>query len=305
MKLTGIHFLLTYQCNFECDHCFVWGSPWQSGTFTLENIRKALNQAQEVGSIEWIYYEGGEPYLYYPILLKAVQEASQRGFRVGIVSNAYWATNKEDAQSWLEPFSGLIQDLTISTDLYHYNQRISHQAQNATAVAKAMDIPMGVITVAQPIGCGSDELKAKKAIGQLPDGESGVMYRGRASEKLVQKASLHPWQQFKECPHEDLHEPGRVHLDPFGNLHICQGISIGNLYQVPLKEICTKYKPEAHPIVKPLLVGGPAELARQYGFKPDERYADACHLCYAARKEMRNRFPQVLVPDQMYGVVEG
>jgi MoaA/NifB/PqqE/SkfB family radical SAM enzyme len=305
MKLTGIHFLLTYQCNFECDHCFVWGSPWQSGTFTLENIRKALNQVQEVGSIEWIYYEGGEPYLYYPILLKAVQEAAQRGFQVGIVSNAYWAINKEDARAWLEPFSGLIQDLTVSTDLYHYSQCISQQAQNVTAVAEAMGIPMGVISVAQPEGCNLRDLQVRTAIGQLPVGESGVMYRGRATEKLVQHASCQPWQQYNECPHEDLREPGRVHLDPFGNLHICQGISIGNLYEIPLKEICAKYNPEAHPIVAPLLAGGPAELARRYGFKPDERYADACHLCYAARKEIRDRFPQVLIPDQMYGVVEG
>ena len=31
MKLTGLHLLLTYQCVLECDHCFVWGSPWQKG----------------------------------------------------------------------------------------------------------------------------------------------------------------------------------------------------------------------------------------------------------------------------------
>ena len=27
MKLSGLHFLLTYRCVYECDHCFVWGSP--------------------------------------------------------------------------------------------------------------------------------------------------------------------------------------------------------------------------------------------------------------------------------------
>ncbi len=38
MKLTGLHLLLTYECNLECDHCFVWGSPWKSDTMTLESI---------------------------------------------------------------------------------------------------------------------------------------------------------------------------------------------------------------------------------------------------------------------------
>jgi molybdenum cofactor biosynthesis enzyme MoaA len=39
MRLTGLHLLLTYQCTLECGHCFTWGSPWQSGTMTLQDIR--------------------------------------------------------------------------------------------------------------------------------------------------------------------------------------------------------------------------------------------------------------------------
>jgi len=50
MKLTGLHFLLTYQCPFECDHCFVWGSPWQSGVMTLADIRNFLQQARDTGN---------------------------------------------------------------------------------------------------------------------------------------------------------------------------------------------------------------------------------------------------------------
>ena len=40
LKLNGLHLLLTYQCTFECDHCFVWGSPWQTGTMTIAMIRQ-------------------------------------------------------------------------------------------------------------------------------------------------------------------------------------------------------------------------------------------------------------------------
>jgi len=31
-------------------------------------------------------------------------------------------------------------------------------------------------------------------------------------------------------------------------------------------------------------------------------YADACHLCYTAREQLRPRFPHLLAPDAMYGV---
>ncbi len=299
MKLSGLHLLFTYQCNLECDHCFVWGSPWQSGTLALRNVRKILQQAQDVGTVKWIYFEGGEPFLYYAVLLKAVQEAASMGFQVGIVSNGYWATDVEDALEWLSPFTELIQDLSISSDLYHWSEKLSKQAQNASAAAEQLGIPLGVISISEP-----EVTNAASAIGQLPEGDSAVMYRGRAVEKLVPKAGRLPWEQVTECPFENLREPGRVHVDPYGNLHICQGISLGNLFNTPLSEICETYDPKSHPITGPLLDGGPVELVRRYALPHGDRYADACHLCCEACRALRERFPEILVPDQMYGVVD-
>jgi hypothetical protein len=298
MNLSGLHLLLTYQCTFECDHCFVWGSPWQSGTMTLRDIRYILGQAVDLGSVEWIYFEGGEPFLYYTTLLKGVQEAAHMGFQVGVVSNSYWATDEEDALTCLEPFVGLVQDLSISSDLYHYSEALSQQAKSASTAAERLGIPIGVISIARV-----EVPDAKAAVGQLPLGESDVMYRGRAVEKLVPGAERRPWQEFSECPYEDLREPGRLHVDPFGNLHICQGILVGNLYRRPLSDICLAYDPEVHPIVGPLLEGGPVALARRYELPHEEMYADACHLCYQARLSLRTRFPETLAPDQVYGLM--
>jgi len=300
MKLSGLHLLLTYQCTLECDHCFVWGSPWQSGTLTLPEIRQILQQARELDTVEWIYFEGGEPFLYYAVLLKAVREAVGLGFRVGVLSNSYWANDVQDALEWLRPFAGLIQEVSISSDVYHWNEKLSRQAQNARAAAEQLGIPVGLLSVAQP-----GDTNVALAVGQLPLGESAVMYRGRAAEKLVAQAARRPWAQFTECPHEDLREPGRVHLDPFGNLHICQGISVGNLFRAPLSEICRTYDADRHPITGPLLEGGPAALVSRYQLPHAESYADACHLCYEARRELRPRFPEILGPDQMYGAPEG
>jgi hypothetical protein len=295
MELSGLHILLTYQCTFECDHCFVWGSPWQQGTLTLAQIRQILSQAKETGSLQKIYFEGGEPFLYYAILLGATQEAVAMGFKVGIVSNAYWANSREDAVAFLRPFRTLIEDLTISSDLYHFSELMSRQAENAIAAAEELTIPIGMICVAQP---GAE---AASSHGQIFD-QAAVMYRGRAISKLVPHAVLQNWELFTVCPHEDLREPGRAHLDPLGNLHICQGISLGNVFDVPLKEICRGYDAGAHPICGPLLTGGPAALVQEYNLPHAEAYADACHLCYEARLSLRERFPEILQPDQMYGI---
>jgi len=79
---------------------------------------------------------------------------------------------------------------------------------------------------------------------------------------------------------------------------------LGNVFHRSLRELCASYEPENHPIVGPLLNGGPAELRRRYGLELGAGAADACHLCYLARCALRDRFPEVLIPGQMYGVVE-
>jgi hypothetical protein len=103
------------------------------------------------------------------------------------------------------------------------------------------------------------------------------------------------------CPYEDLRDPGRLRLDSFGFVHICQGISLGNIQQTSLAEICAAYDPQGHPITGPLLRGGPAELVRQYGLPHANANADACHLCYESRRQLRAQFIRLLAPDSMYG----
>jgi MoaA/NifB/PqqE/SkfB family radical SAM enzyme len=299
MILTGLHLLWTYQCIYECDHCFAWGSPWQTGTMTLRQLADILDQAETLGSIEWIYFEGGEPFLYYGALVRAVREAAGRGFRVGIVTNAYWATDGEDAIECLRPLENLVQDLSISSDLFHSDEKMSLQTRTAREAAEKLGIPAGVITICDPGAVG-----VASAQGALDAGEFEVMYKGRAVETLSSRANKRSWEDFTECPHEDLRDPGRVHVDPMGNAHICQGLAIGNMFQTPLKTICNEYEPEKHPVIGPLLEGGPAELARRHRVPHEETYADACHLCYEVRRALRARFRDILAPDQMYGVMD-
>ena len=300
MNINGLHLLLTYQCNFECDHCFVWSSPDQNGTMTLEIIEEILRQAQDVGTVEWIYFEGGEPFLYYAVLLRGVELASRAGFKVGIVSNAYWATGLDDARASLRPLAGMVQDLSISSDAYHWGSVDDDQTCWARAAAEELGIPLDVISIAPP-----EDTHVACSHGQIAPGESAVVFRGRAAQRLTARADAHPWEQFTECPFEDLREPGRLHLDPLGYVHICQGITLGNFLQQPLSELFDSYDPATHPVTGPLLEAGPAELVRRYGLPCQGSFCDACHLCDTARRALRGRFPEVLAPDQMYGEKKG
>jgi len=293
---SGLHILLTYTCNYECDHCFVWGGPGQEGVFTLEQIAEVLQQARSVDTIEEIFFEGGEPFLYFPILVEAVATASARGFRTGIVSNGYWATEVADARAWLVPLrmAGLNQ-IDVSCDSYHGSDE-GMAAENAQAAARDVGLMTGTIALKEP---GMPRSPAEAVPGVSLAGGS-IMYRGRAVT-LTENLPLQSWQTMNVCPFENLLDPKRVHLDPLGNIHACQGVVIGNIFERGLKEILEEYDPLSDPILSHLIEGGPAELARHYNLEHEEGYVDACHLCYTSRKKLRQQYPSILAPDQMYG----
>lgn len=298
MSLTGLHILLTYKCNYECDHCFVWGSPRQSGVFTLAQLEEVFRQTHEAGTIDQIFFEGGEVFLYYPILVQAVIRAKAWGFWTGIVSNSYWGTSLEDALVWLRPLAEAgLDSISLSSDLFHGDEMETPESRHAVAAAEQLGLAAGTICIDPPTGYRDPTPFEAGA----PVTGGGVMFRGRAVEALVEGMPRRPWQSFTTCPYEDLANPGRVHLDPLGNLHLCQGLVMGNLFERPLKEILQDYQPTAHPVVGPLLEGGPARLAQRFGLAHRPGYVDACHLCYTARQALRVEFPELLGPDQMYG----
>ena len=292
MILKGLHFLLTYQCTQVCDHCFVWGSPDYLETMTSGQVSELLREAKRLGSVEWIWFEGGEPFLYYPIMIKGIAEAKTLGFKVGALSNAYWATNLEDALEWLRPFaeSG-IADLGLSSDYYHGEDSMADRVKNGVLAAGKLGIHVEIMATAQ---------MPQKLLG-LPGNASALMYRGRATRKLLGGAPEKPWVELTKCPYENLASPERVHVDPLGYVHACQGLCIGNAFQRPFSEIIQSYDVNLHPILKQLAEGGPAALVEQFDVSHREAYADACHLCYEARLQLRTRFPEVLAPGQMYG----
>ena len=295
--LKQIHFLLTYTCNYECDHCFLYCSPNAEGTFTLDQIRKVLNDAKNIKTVEWIYFEGGEPFLYYPLMLKGLQLAKAMGFKTGVVTNNYWATTIEDAKLWLEPIidSG-IDDLSLSDDSFHRDETEENPAKIATEAAKALGFSVNSICIEKPSVQPPSDNKGAPVVG------GGALFKGRAVEKLADGLSTKTVDNFVECKHEELVTPERVHIDSFGNVQVCQGVSIGNMQQKPLSQIINEYDAATHPICGPLSTGGPYKLAQIYDVKLKDDFIDECHFCFTIRRELINRFPEYLSPPQVYGL---
>jgi hypothetical protein len=299
VNLTGLHLLLTYRCTSECDHCFVYSSPRAEGTMSLNLAKNAVRQAANLGSVREIWIEGGEPFLYYPILREIVGFAHELGLETGIVTNAYYAETEEDARVWLTPLkeAGLTR-LSVSDDSFHSEEfPQSLTVKHLLGAAEKLGIETGTICMQRPGEGGHLNAKGEPITG------GAIRFRGRAIETLAKDQTAHKyWPTFNECPDEDWDEIGRLHLDAYGNLFSCQGIVLGNVNERPLAVIVEAYHPEDHPIISPLYRGGPAELVREFDLPLHEKYLDACHLCYTARRQLQARFPRELAPAQVYGI---
>lgn len=295
--LKGVHFLLSYKCDLECDHCFVWGKPTAKSVFRFEQVKQVLGEAQRLGTVTYVSVEGGEPFLYYPLMVRTVQEAVRLGFHAEVLTNCYWATCQEDAQKWLAPLAEAENvEISLSSDLYHGDRWITSEVKNAVRAANKLGLKVGIIAIKNP----TDTAAPKEIEGARVD-LCELMYKGRAAVKLAETAIKKPWFEFTKCPYENLSDPQRVHVDPLGHVHVCQGISIGNVWKKPFSRIITEYRPDENVILEALIRGGPVALVEEFDLSHDELYADTCHLCYSARCMLRGKQQCTLAPDQMYG----
>jgi hypothetical protein len=234
-------------------------------------------------------------------MIKTAEEAVNLGFRVEILSNCYWATCPEDAVEWLFPIGKAKNiELSLSSDFYHGESWETAEVKNAVKAANSLNMKVEILAVKYP----NTEVPCPNEIEGAKVGLSELMYKGRAFSQLTEKATKKPWREFTKCPYENFLKQDRVHVDPLGHVHVCQGISIGNAWQKPFSKIIEEYNPYENPILEPLVRGGPVALIEKFSLLHDEVYADACHLCCAARLMLRNKYPDILVPDQMYGELE-
>jgi hypothetical protein len=259
-------------------------------------LTDVLDQAKDLGTIKTVYFEGGEPFLFFPLLVEGIRRAKRLGFSTGVVTNCYWATAEPDAELWLRPLSELgVSDLSVSSDPFHSGDEEDPRPGFAVAAARSLGVDEMVITIDPPSVCTNPDGKGLPIVG------GSVRFRGRAAVNLTADLPRRPWSDFDECRDEDFLDPGRVHVDGFGNVHLCQGILLGNVGKTSLCEMLESYNSRSHPVAAPLAVGGPAELVRVYDLPREDGYVDACHLCYKARCALRERFPEHLGPAIVYG----
>jgi hypothetical protein len=304
--VTRIILLLTYQCNLECDHCYLYCSPRAQGTLTLSQIRELLEEAMKVGTIEKLSFQGGEPFLFYPLMLEGMKIAHEMGFETWTATNGYWATSVEDAKLWLKPLCELGVHLGVSDDSFHFGDVPDSPAKKAILAGKQLGMSVLSSTIEEPrVDMKTGHAQTGMSLGTEDNRLRYIaVLRGRAVEKLSKGLPRRSWKEFTRCPSTSLGDPMTIYIDSYGTVQpaYCQGLSLGNIWEVPLSRLIENYTADSHPICGPLVRGGPALLVEEYDVQHEDAYVDACHFCYLMRQALIDRFPQYLAPKQVYGL---
>ncbi|MBU7009202.1 MAG: radical SAM protein [Theionarchaea archaeon] len=321
MELVCLDFLLTYRCVSECKHCLYHASPRANGEMNLSDAKKYLDQAK---SIKSVVIHGGEPFIYFDILVKITKYARKKDIeRIWVMTNGYWARNQQIARERLSNLKDAgCTHILLSADVFHQEFISLERVKTALDAARGLDFP-NIIVNSLYVGDEGDDneynIKTKKIIqelGSLDDvitkWESclvgvSISVMGRACETLT------PYLTKKDVSEErctllpylgkDLGDPRTFEIDPFGNVLLCPGLSVGNAKEQQLSDIIKTYDPSKIPVLDKLKKGGPKELLKEAvekGYTPGE-YVDVCHLCYEVRKFLRKDYPN-LTPDVCYGL---
>ncbi len=305
MRLSGLHLLLTYKCNSECAHCFLSCGPHHDSFISFSDAKKYVDEAKDVPGINYFFIEGGEPFLDSELARKIIQHTTDNGYWIGILGNGYWAKTVEKGKEILRPLKEAgLGAIGISTDRYHQEKVPLATALNAVQAAKELEIDVDIMVTSDDKSEG-DEIKSSLRVRNLDVPVSISKVRGKGRGSLICSGKARPWQELSDC-NEALKDPGRVHIGPEGAIHLCQGVLIGqDARKKQMKEIFEEHLKAPNVIVEQIAQGGPAKLAEfaiKYGFKPKDTYLQDCQLCFEVRKFLRDNYPEILGPKEVYDI---
>jgi molybdenum cofactor biosynthesis enzyme MoaA len=141
---------LLEDCNFECNHCVREDEPMPRGyKLSLEQLRLCLTDCNQLKTIEWVHFSGGEPTLWSDgsrDLSDLLIEISKVDFEPGFTTNGSYFENyikcKRLFQNYFDNADKPLR-LYLSIDTFHHNFNIQKgRAQSLDNVLKyKMNLP--------------------------------------------------------------------------------------------------------------------------------------------------------------------
>lgn len=297
--------ILSYRCQCRCAHCIYNCGPGWQDWIAKHEITSALRSALNFGSPFQVHITGGEPFLRFDLLKRAVRVAARLGIPVYVETNAAWCVNERlTEQRFSELYREGLQAVLISCSPFHAAHvplkrtllaaRVASEVFGAARVMVylpewlkvisgfSMDNPVPLEEYTRTYGRAETAVLFWQRYGLIPGGRSGY--------RLGDLVAGHSPQYFSSmtCRYEILYAP-HSHFDLYGNFipGFCGGLSVGSWHDLPaLRDNFSAGRYSA--LIHTLIEEGPYGLYRlacsQYGYVArKEGYVGKCHLCIDAR----------------------
>jgi len=325
---------LSYKCTSECKHCMYACSPrWKDDWISEKDVEKILTQLSgriqgsplgndTIGVNYGVHFTGGEPFLNFGLLLKAVGIAHELKIPSTFVeTNSFWCIDERvTREKFLQLRDAGLHGILISVNPFILEQLPFERTERAAKIGR--EIFRGNAIIYQEFFYTQfKKLDVRDTLpfnGYLKKIDLGDLYEnvellpiGRATYMLNHLYRKYPAKQFfSESCREELTRGWHVHVDNYCNYMTgyCGGISLGDGREID--SICEGIDLDGRPILQALL----SDLKRLFElgvkeFDYKERaqgYISKCHLCIDVRRHITQKTDefQELRPREFYHHLE-
>jgi organic radical activating enzyme len=297
---------LDYWCNFECKHCSVGSSPRTILPMPREILDKAFEGLKAVPTAKVVVFTGGEPTLRLEMLLEGIRMAKEKGLRVRIVTNGWWASSIPKAQEMVGKLKAAgLDEINTSYDDFHMPFTKFNRIVNLVRVSHAagLAIGMGVIAdndakyntktiraeLSQGLGIPEDELDDYVTILEDKPAPTGTGASLDVSQlDAGKKLDLGCAEVMKT-----------ISIHPNGGVKVCCGhamfyakdLNLGNLNDESLTEMLKRG--QGNLLYWWLHMLGPKRILEKIGVKGT--YSHICHACNELLTKHRDAAIEYLV----------
>jgi hypothetical protein len=321
--------LLSYQCTAECRHCIYACSPKWRDWISEERLEKLLQTLagkiapslygpRGVGLNHGLHFSGGEPFLNFDLLLKAVEIANDLRIPSTFVeTNCYWCTRDDVTRDKLEMLKARgMKGIMISVNPYYLEYVPFERTQRGIRIAhQVFDDGLMIYQWDYYVAFKKLGIQGKLALEDYLEMVRNENLTTRVEMFLMGRAPYALRERYRSYPASDfLDEPCQPpllrdwhnHLDNYGNWMpgYCGGISLGD-WQDMDRILDEGVDLDQRPVLRLLVQNdfrGLLCLAEDLGYpvSPDG-YISKCHLCLDIRKHLsaRDEFEE-LAPKELY-----
>lgn len=311
--------MLSYTCNAQCRHCMYACSPESSSDWmSEEKIDNLLSQLssyivpspdgpESLSLNHGLHFSGGEPFLNYPLLLRAIALSAEYGIpSVFVETNCFWCRDdKYTRAKLLELKATGLKGIMISVNPFYleyvpfeYTERairISNEIFGDNLMVYQMEYYKRFLELGLNGTISYDEyLKIEKEEDFMRNVE--FFLTGRPVYNMVEILDRHyprftPSQLVSQPCQPEFRRTWHNHFDNYGHFMpgYCGGLSYGdwgNLDGLVGSFVDEQEKPILYRIMRGDFQGL-LDFALEKGYQPfKEGYFSKCHLCLDMRKQL-------------------